>query len=99
MQVMPSCWKADPRESVHSCRNRGEGFVEDILPEEQNTERKLVLPETIYNLTGKEPVIFVKNHTKVKVDICPHQRLGTIYRLENDKRAWLKEELRGSYEP
>ena len=63
---MPSCWKADPRESVHSCRNRGEGFVEAILPEEQNTERKLVLPETIYNLTDKEPVIFVKNHTKVK---------------------------------
>ncbi len=78
---------------------RGEGFVESILLEEQNTERKLVLPETIYNLTVNEPVILVKNHTKVKVEICPHQRLGTIYRLENDKRSWLKEELRGSHEP
>ena len=38
---------------------REEGFVESMLPEEQNLERKLVLPETIYHLTGKESVIFV----------------------------------------
>ena len=46
---------------------REEGFVESMLPEEQNLERKLVLPETIYHLTGKESVIFVKNHTKEEV--------------------------------
>ena len=45
----------------------GEGFVESVLPEEQNPGRKLVLPETIYHLSGKEPFIFVENLTKEKV--------------------------------
>ena len=46
---------------------REEGFVESMLPEEQNLERKLLLPETVYQSTGKESVIFVKNHTKEEV--------------------------------
>ena len=53
---------------------RGEGFVESMLPEEQNPGSKLLLPETIYNVSRKEPVIFVENHTKEEVEISPYQR-------------------------
>ena len=69
-----------------------------MLPEEQNPGRKLVLLETIYHLSGKEPVIFVENHTKEDVEISLQQRLGTIHSLDIVNRAWLKEELRGRHE-
>ena len=32
------------------------------------------------------------------MELCPHQRLGTIHSLDIHKKAWLKEELRGSCE-
>jgi len=40
---------------------RGGGFVESMLPEEQDHGRKLVLPKTIYNISGKELVFSVEN--------------------------------------
>ena len=56
-----------------------------MLSEEQNPRRKLVLPETIYHLPGKEPVIFVEYHTKEGVEITMQERLGTIQSLDIDK--------------
>ena len=53
-----------------------------------------MLPETIYNLSGKVPFIFV-NHTEEEVEISIQQRLGTIHRLAINKKACLKGELRG----
>ena len=58
-----------------------------------------MLPKTIYNLSGKELIIFMENHTEEEVEICPRQRLGTIHSLDIDKEAWFRKELRGSNEP
>ena len=41
----------------------------------------------------------MENHTEEEVKLCPHQRLGTTHSLDINKKAWLKEELRGSCEP
>ena len=73
---------------------KGEGFVESMLPEEQDSGRKLVLPETTYNLSGE--VQGVENHMEEEIEICTGQRLGKILLLEIDKEAWIKEELPGS---
>ena len=41
---------------------KGEGFVESMLPEEQDSSRKLVLLETAYNLSVEVQAIYVENH-------------------------------------
>ena len=73
---------------------KGEGFVESMLPEEQDSGRKLVLPETANKLSGE--VQGVENHMEEEIEICTGQRLGKILLLEIDKEAWIKEELPGS---
>ena len=55
---------------------KGEGFVESMLPEEQDSGRKLVLPETTYNLSGE--VQGVENHMEEEIEICTGQKLGKI---------------------
>ena len=70
---------------------RGEGFVDSMLPEEQN-------PGTFYHLSGKEPLIFVENHSYEGVEVSMKKRLGTIHSLDIDKKAWLKDQLRGRSE-
>ena len=58
-----------------------------MLPEEQNPGRKLVLTETIYNLSGEALDIYVENLTGEEIKICSHRRLGTIHSSDNDKEA------------
>ena len=41
---------------------KGEGFVESMLPVEQDSSQKLVILETAYNLSGKVQAIYVENH-------------------------------------
>ena len=45
-----------------------------------------------------DSIIFLENHAAEEVESCPHKRLGTIHSLDIHKKAWLKEELRGSCE-
>ena len=42
---------------------KGEGFVEFMLPEEQDSSWKLALLETAYNLSGEVQAIYVENHS------------------------------------
>ena len=74
---------------------KGEGFVESLLPEDQEADRMLMLPENAYSLTGSVQAIYVEKDA----ESCIRQRLGTIHSLYFDKEAWLKEELRGRSEP
>ncbi len=46
---------------------KGEGFVESMLPEEQDSSRKLVLLETAYNLSVEVQAIYVENHREEKI--------------------------------
>ena len=46
-----------------------EGFVESMLPEEQDSGRKLVLPETANKLSG-EVQQGVENHMEEEIEIC-----------------------------
>ena len=55
---------------------KGEGFVESMLPEEQDSGRKLVLPETANKLSGE--VQGVENHMEEEIEICTGQKLGKI---------------------
>ena len=43
---------------------RGEGFVESFEPEEQDSGRKLVLPENEYNLSESMQAVYVENHAE-----------------------------------
>ena len=74
---------------------KGEGFVESKLPEEQDSGRKLVLPETANKLSG-EVQQGVENHMEEEIEICTGQRLGKIHLLKIDKEACIKEEIPGS---
>ena len=77
---------------------KGQGFVEYILLDEQETGRKLILPET-YDLSGSIQAVYVENHAEESIEICVGQRLGTIHSLCIDEKAWLKAELQGGSEP
>ena len=74
---------------------RGEGFVESLEPEEQDSGRKLVLPENEYNLSESMQAVYVENHAEEDVEVCVGQRLGRIHSLQIDKEACLKAELGG----
>jgi len=39
---------------------RGEGFVESMLPEEQESGQKLILPENAYTLSGSVKAIYAE---------------------------------------
>ena len=78
---------------------RGEGFVESLQPEEQDAGKRLVLPESAYNLEGEVQAVYVENHAEEEVELCIGQRVGTVHSLYIDKEVWLKEELSGRDEP
>ena len=75
---------------------RGEGFVESMLPEEQESGQKLILPENAYTFSGSVKAIYAENHAEEEMEIFTGQRLGKVHSLYIDEEAWLKEELRGS---
>ena len=77
---------------------KGQGFVESIPLEEQETGRKLILPENAYDLSGSVQAVYVENYTEECVEVCVGQRLGIIHSLLIDKAAWLKVELQGGSE-
>ena len=74
---------------------KGQGFVESIQLEEQETGQKLIHPENAYDLSGSVQSVYVENHTQECVEVCAGQRLGTIHSMCIDEAAWLKAELRG----
>ena len=77
---------------------KGQGFVESIPLEEQETSWKLILPENAYDLSGSVQAVYVENYTEECVEVCVGQRLGIIHSLLIDKAAWLKVELQGGSE-
>ena len=77
---------------------KGQGFVESIPLDEQETGRKLILPENAYDLSGSVQAVYVENHAEESIEICAGQRLGTIHSLCIDEKAWLQAELQGGSE-
>ena len=57
---------------------KGQGFVESIPLDEQETGRKLILPENAYDLSGSVKAVYMENHAEESIEICAGQRLGTI---------------------
>ena len=70
-----------------------------MQPEEQDAGKRLVLPESAYNLAGEVQAVYVENHAEEEVELCIGQRVGTVHSLYIDKEVWLKEELSGRNEP
>ena len=66
---------------------KGQGFVESIPLDEQETGRKLILPENAYDLSGSVQAVYVENHAEESLEICVGQRLGTIHSLCIDEKA------------
>ena len=57
---------------------KGQGFVESLPLAEQESGRKLILPENAYDMSGSVQAVYVENHDEESVEICIGQRLGTI---------------------
>ena len=78
---------------------KGQGFVESLPLAEQESGRKLILPENAYDMSGSVQAVYVENHDEESVEICLGQRLGTIYSLCIDEKTWLEAELQGGSVP
>ena len=50
-------------------------------------------------MSGSVQAVYVENHDEESVEICLGQRLGTIYSLCIDEKAWLEAELQGGSVP
>ena len=66
---------------------KGQGFVESVPLDEQETGRKLILPDNAYDLSGSVQAVYVENHAEESIEICVGQRIGTIHSLCIDEKA------------
>ena len=52
----------------------GAGFVESLPFEEQEGGRKVLLLESVYDLSGSVQAVYVENHAEECVDLCVGQK-------------------------
>ena len=78
---------------------KGDGFVESMLPEEQESGWELVFPKMLTIWQAEYKHTYIENNADEKGELHKGQRIWKIHSLYIDKETWLREELRGGSKP